>query len=107
MYRMPSFTTDMLFFICLTYLKYLVRNILDMVGCIYVESVWNFSKGTVIMKMINYYDIMMAGYELLKEETEVIYGTDAKDQAESAIRMGGIVDMVFQLRKMCKEEKDN
>lgn len=107
MYRMFSFTTDVLFFIYLTYLKYLVCNILDMVGCRYVESVWNFSKGTVIMKMINYYDVMMAGYELLKEETDVIYGTDAKDQAESATRMGGIVDMVFKLREMCKEEEDN
>lgn len=59
------------------------------------------------MKMINYYDVMMAGYELLKEETDVIYGTDVKDQAESATRMGGIVDMVFKLREMCKEEEDN
>ena len=107
MYRMLAFTTGMLFCICLTYLKYLVRNILDMVGCIYVESVWNFSKGIMIMKMINYYDVMMAGYELLKEETDVIYGTDAKDQAESATRMGGIIDMVFKLREMCKEEEDN
>lgn len=56
------------------------------------------------MKMIGFYDVMMAGYELLKEETDVIYGTDVKDQAESAIRMGGIVDMVFKLRGMCKEE---
>lgn len=107
MYRMLTFTTGMLFCIDLGYLKYLVRNILDMVGCIYVESVWNFSKGIMIMKMINYYDVMMAGYELLKEETDVIYGTDAKDQAESATRMGGIIDMVFKLREMCKEEEDN
>lgn len=104
---MLAFGTDMLFFICLTYLKYLVRNILDMVGYIHVESVWNFSKGIMIMKMINYYDVMMAGYELLKEETDVIYGTDAKDQAESATRMGGIIDMVFKLRDMCKKEEDN
>ncbi len=59
------------------------------------------------MKTINYYDVMMAGYELLKEETDIIYNNDVKNQAESAIRMGGIVDMVFQLRKMCKEEEDN
>ena len=59
------------------------------------------------MKTINYYDVMMAGYELLKEETDIIYNIDVKNQAESAIRMGGIVDMVFKLRKMCKEEKDN
>ena len=57
--------------------------------------------------MINYYDVMMAGYELLKEETDIIYNIDVKNQAESAIRMGGIVDMVFQLRKMCKKEEDN
>ena len=56
---------------------------------------------------MKFYDVMMAGYELLKEETDVIYGTDAKDQAESATRMGGIVDMVFKIREMCKEEEDN
>ena len=59
------------------------------------------------MKLIGFYDVMITGYELLKEETDVIYGTDVKDQAESATRMSGIVDMVFRLREVCKEEEDN
>lgn len=58
----------------------------------------------MFMKAIGFYDVMMVGYKLLKEETDVIYGTDAKDQAESAIRMGGIIDMVFKLRELFKEE---
>lgn len=58
----------------------------------------------MFMKAIEFYDVMMVGYKLLKEETDVIYGTDAKDQAESAIRMGGIIDMVFKLRELFKEE---
>ena len=60
---------------------------------------------------VSYYDVMMAGYELLKEETDVIYGTDAKDQVESVFHMAGIVDTIVRLGKLFEEtetkEEDN
>ena len=54
---------------------------------------------------ITYSDVMKIGYELLKEDIDVIYGTDVKDQAESAIHMAGVVDTVYRLRELF-EEKD-
>lgn len=56
--------------------------------------------------MINYCDVMKIGYDLLKEDIDVIYGTDIKDQAESAIHMAGIVDTVCRLRELFEEKDD-
>ena len=60
--------------------------------------------------MINYYDVMKIGYELLKEDVDLVYGIDVKDQAESAIHIAGVVDTVYKLREMFEEtetEKDD
>lgn len=56
--------------------------------------------------MINYCDVMKIGYELLKEDIDVIYGTDVKDQAELAIHMAGVVDTVYRLRELFEEKDD-
>lgn len=62
---------------------------------------------------ITYYEIMETGYDLLKEEVDVIYGADTKDQVESVFHMAGIVDTVVRLGKLFEEtetetkEEDN
>lgn len=60
---------------------------------------------------ITYYEIMETGYDLLKEEVDVIYGIDTKDQVESVFHMAGIVDTVVRLGKLFEEteteEEDN
>lgn len=58
--------------------------------------------------MVTYYDVMSAGYELLKEEVDVVYGGDAKDKSESTMVMAGIVNTVYALRKLFEdtEKKD-
>ena len=48
-------------------------------------------------KMINYDEIIEIGLSLLKDETEVLYGTSDKDKAESAMRICGIVDFIKAL----------
>ena len=60
--------------------------------------------------MINYYDVMKTGYDLLKEEVDVIYGVETKDQVESVFHMAGIVDTVVRLSKLFEKtetEEDN
>ena len=60
--------------------------------------------------MINYYDVMKTGYDLLKEEVDVIYGAETKDQVESVFHMAGIVDTVVRLSKLFEKtetEKDD
>ena len=61
--------------------------------------------------MINYYDVMKTGYDLLKEEVDVIYGAETKDQVESVFHMAGIVDTIVRLGKLFEEtetkEEDN
>lgn len=58
---------------------------------------------------ITYYEIMETGYDLLKEEVDVIYGTDTKDQVESVFHMAGIVDTVVRLGKLFEDtvKEDN
>lgn len=48
---------------------------------------------------IDYEEIVEIGLNLLKEEADVIYGTEEKDKAESALRMVGIVDFLYALNK--------
>lgn len=55
---------------------------------------------------ITYYEIMEAGYDLLREDIDVIYGTDTKDQVESVFHMAGIVDTVVRLGKLFEETKE-
>lgn len=60
--------------------------------------------------MINYCDVMKTGYDLLREDIDVIYGTDTKDQVESVFHMAGIVDTIVRLGKLFEKtetEKDN
>jgi len=61
--------------------------------------------------MINYYDVMKTGYDLLREDIDVIYGIDTKDQVESVFHMAGIVDTIVRLGKLFEEtetkEEDN
>lgn len=60
--------------------------------------------------MINYCDVMKTGYDLLREDIDVIYGIDTKDQVESAFHMAGIVDTIVRLGKLFEEtetEKDD
>ena len=61
--------------------------------------------------MINYYDVMKTGYDLMREDIDVIYGIDTKDQVESAFHMAGIVDTIVRLGKLFEEteteEEDN
>ena len=59
---------------------------------------------------ITYYEIMETGYDLLKEEVDVIYGAETKDQVESVFHMAGIVDTVVRLGKLFEKtetEEDN
>ncbi len=48
-------------------------------------------------KMISYEEIVEMGLSLLKDETEVLYGTSDKDKAESVMRMCGIIDFLSAL----------
>ena len=63
------------------------------------------------MKAISYYDVMKTGYDLMREDIDVIYGADTKDQVESVLHMAGIVDTVVRLGKLFEDtetkEEDN
>ena len=48
-------------------------------------------------RKIDYEEIVEIGLSLLKDETEVLYGTSDKDKAESAMRICGIVDFIKAL----------
>ena len=62
---------------------------------------------------ITYYEIMETGYDLMREDIDVIYGADTKDQVESVFHMAGIVDTIVRLGKLFEEteseikEEDN
>jgi len=60
---------------------------------------------------VSYYDVMKTGYDLMREDIEVIYGTETKDQVESVFHMAGIVDTIVRLGKLFEKtetkEKDN
>ena len=56
--------------------------------------------------MINYYDIMKTGYDLMREDIDVIYGAETKDQVESVFHMAGIVDTIVRLGKLSEEETE-
>lgn len=60
---------------------------------------------------VSYYDVMKTGYDLMREDIEVIYGIETKDQVESVFHMAGIVDTIVRLGKLFEEtetkEKDN
>lgn len=62
---------------------------------------------------ITYYNIMKTGYDLMREDIDVIYGADTKDQVESVFHMAGIVDTIVRLGKLFEEtetetkEEDN
>lgn len=63
------------------------------------------------MMQVSYYDVMKTGYDLMREDIDVIYGTDTKDQVESVFHMAGIVDTIVRLGKLFEEtetkEEDN
>lgn len=48
-------------------------------------------------KKIDYDEIVEIGLSLLKDETDVLYGTSDKDKAESVMRMCGIIDFIRAL----------
>lgn len=60
---------------------------------------------------VSYYDVMKIGYDLLREDIDVIYGTETKDQVESVFHMAGIVDTIVGLGKLFEdvdtEKEDN
>lgn len=58
---------------------------------------------------VSYYDVMKVGYDLLREDIDVIYGTETKDQVESVFHMAGIVDTIVRLEKLFEdtEKEDN
>lgn len=60
---------------------------------------------------VSYYDVMKTGYDLMREDIDVIYGTETKDQVESVFHMAGIVDTIVRLGKLFEEteikEEDN
>lgn len=60
---------------------------------------------------VSYYNVMKTGYDLMREDIDVIYGTDTKDQVESVFHMAGIVDTIVRLGKLFEEtetkEEDN
>ena len=60
---------------------------------------------------VSYYNIMKTGYDLMREDIDVIYGAETKDQVESVFHMAGIVDTVVRLGKLFEEteteEEDN
>ena len=60
------------------------------------------------MIKVSYYDIMKTGYDLLKEDTDIVYGAETKDQVESVFHMAGIVDTIVRLSKLFEEtEKED
>ena len=63
------------------------------------------------MMQVSYYDVMKTGYDLMREDIDVIYGIETKDQVESVFHMAGIVDTIVRLGKLFEEtetkEKDN
>lgn len=63
------------------------------------------------MMQVSYYNVMKTGYDLMREDIEVIYGTETKDQVESVFHMAGIVDTIVRLGKLFEEtetkEEDN
>ena len=60
------------------------------------------------MLVATYYDIMKTGYDLMREDIEVIYGAETKDQVESMFHMAGIVDTIVRLSKLFEEtEKED
>ena len=60
------------------------------------------------MLVATYYDIMKTGYDLMREDTDIIYGTETKDQVESVFHMAGIVDTIVRLSKLFEEtEKED
>jgi len=64
----------------------------------------------MFMMQVSYYNVMKTGYDLMREDIEVIYGTETKDQVESVFHMAGIVDTIVRLGKLFEEtetEKDN
>lgn len=58
---------------------------------------------------VSYYDVMKVGYDLLKEDIDVIYGAETKDQVESVFHIAGIVDTIVELGKLFEdaEKEDN
>ena len=58
---------------------------------------------------VSYYDVMKIGYDLLREDIDVRYGTETKDQVESVFHMAGIVDTIVRLGKLFEdaEKEDN
>lgn len=60
---------------------------------------------------ITYYNIMKTGYDLMREDIDVIYGAETKDQVESVFHMAGIVDTIVRLEKLFEdtetEKEDN
>lgn len=60
---------------------------------------------------VSYYNVMKTGYDLMREDIDVIYGTETKDQVESVFHMAGIVDTIVRLGKLFEEtetkEEDN
>lgn len=60
---------------------------------------------------LTYYGIMKTGYDLMREDIDVIYGAETKDQVESAFHMAGIVDTIVRLEKLFEdtetEKEDN
>lgn len=60
---------------------------------------------------ITYYEIMKTGYDLMREDIDVIYGAETKDQVESVFHMAGIIDTVVRLGELFEEtdikEEDN
>lgn len=58
---------------------------------------------------VSYYDVMKVGYDLLREDIDVIYGADTKDQVESVFHMAGVVDTIVRLGKLFEdaEKEDN
>lgn len=50
-------------------------------------------------KKIDYDEVVEIGLSLLKDETDVLYGTSDKDKAESVMRMCGIIDFLNELNK--------
>lgn len=55
--------------------------------------------------MVSYNDVMRAGYEMLKEEFDVVYGAKDAAKIESALYMGGIVNTIYALRKLFEDTK--
>lgn len=60
---------------------------------------------------ITYYEIMKTGYDLMREDIDVIYGAETKDQVESVFHMAGIIDTVVRLGNLFEdtetEEEDH